>query len=59
MTNTSTPHHRGNRLAHDNVARRLLAHFGAHGGLEIKQEAEKYRVVVTVLMEGDGAYRHR
>lgn len=59
VTNATTRHHHGNRLAQDNVTQRLLAHFGSQGGLEIKEEEGKYRVTVTVPMEFGGAYSHR
>jgi len=59
VTTANTGHHHGNRIAQENVSQRLLAHFGSHGDLEIKEEDEKYRVIVTVPMEFDDAHHHR
>lgn len=59
VTNATTRHHHGNRLAQENVSQRLLAHFGEQGGLEINEEDERYRVTVTVPMEFDSANSYR
>jgi two-component system sensor histidine kinase AlgZ len=55
----TSPHHRGNRLAQENVKQRLAAHFGERGGLEIDSRDNKYRVTVTVPAEFDDAHRYR
>ena len=59
VTSATTPHHKGNRLAQENVRQRLDAHFGARGGLEISVEDGKYRVTVTVPIEFEDAHRNR
>ena len=59
LTNATSPHHRGNRLAQENVRQRLLAHFGERGGLEIDVKDGKYRVTVSIPMEFDDAHSHR
>lgn len=59
VTDATSPHHRGNRLAQENVKQRLIAHFGDRGGLEIEATDDKYRVTVTVPMEFDNAHRDR
>jgi two-component system, LytTR family, sensor histidine kinase AlgZ len=59
VTSATSPHHRGNRLAQENVKQRLIAHFGERGGLEIDAKDDRYRVTVTVPMERDDAHRDR
>ena len=59
VTETTNRQQPGNRLAQDNVAQRLLAHFGSRGGMEIQSESTKYRVIVTVPVEFDDAHSHR
>lgn len=59
VTQATSPHRQGNRLAQENVKQRLAAHFGDSGGLEIVSEEDKYRVTITVPMEFEDAHRDR
>ena len=45
--------HAGSRLAQENVAQRLDAHFGKHGRLDIDATDDTYRVTVIVPIQGE------
>lgn len=51
VTEQTTAHQRGNRLAQENVRERLLAQFGHRGGLDIVFDGGYYRAVVTIPLE--------
>ena len=51
VTEQTTAHQRGNRLAQDNVRQRLQAQFGRRGGLDIATRDGCYYAVVTVPLE--------
>ena len=50
VTEATTPHHRGNQLAQDNVTERLKAHYGEAAAVDIRPEEDSYIVALTVPM---------
>ena len=48
VTDATSPHYRGNRLAQDNVRDRLIARFGDNGRLDVRADDGRYRVTVTI-----------
>lgn len=50
VTEATTPHHRGNQLAQENVAERLVAHYGDSARVDIRPDDDRYVVALAVPM---------
>ena len=48
LSERTSPHHAGNRIAQDNVRERLNAYFGDRGGLVVEQSEDGYTVRLTI-----------
>ena len=48
VTEATTPHHRGNQLAQENVTERLQAHYGEAASVNIRPDDDRYVVALIV-----------